>query len=70
MPDLKFHVWHAGDRSVGIDGESAEITFPIDNASKAVIEDYRARLTELFQDFWDMRHVAVMTDAEINAEGE
>lgn len=63
----KFHLWHNGDPSVGIWGESAEVElYCYDKEFETMAREV---LVKAFTDLWDFRaHIA--TDAELHAEAE
>lgn len=63
----KFHVYHDGDPSVGIWGDSATVELHVYDAEHE--QAIREVLTRAFTDLWDFR-ARVLTDADVQAERE
>lgn len=57
---IKFHVWHDGDPSAGIAGESAVVNIYLGDKT---IAEMKESLKRAFETLWDFR-VHVMTDIE------
>lgn len=67
---IVFEVWHEGDRSVGIDGESAEVSFPYAQRDDAdFIRAAREILRDAFTKLWDFpAHVATREELAATEE--
>jgi len=63
----KFHVWHDGDPSVGIWGDSATVELHVYDAEHE--STIRSVLTQAFTELWDFR-AHIVTEAELQAEAE
>ena len=57
-----FKVWHDGDRSVGVEGDSAIVTMTIH--SEAMLDDVFGTLNETFSTIWDVYGKYVYVDLE------
>lgn len=71
------HLWTAGDKDVGIGSESAEVTAPewlvcsehYDEADyKAVLEEFRQKITEAFAVIWPNEKIHAQYDFELQVE--
>ncbi len=63
-----FNVWHDGDSSVGIYGESAEVAMYAEDSGVAVsIDGIKGALRKAFSDIWGARRTHVATSAELGA---
>lgn len=69
MSEFKFHVCSEGDPSVGINGQSAEVTFHREMLSPHEVELIKGSLKSAFQDIWD-DDVKVYTQHELAQEAE
>lgn len=80
MSELKvkaLHLWTNGDQSVGIQGESAEVTAPgwLINAAdmdaedfKACLEEFRQKVREAFEVIWPNEKIFALYDFELAEE--
>lgn len=71
---MKFHVWHNGDRSVGINGERATVEIDVeqytsDEDRNEYIREIKVTLIEAFTGLWDFK-AYVMTEDEIQEENK
>lgn len=65
-----FNVWHDGDSSVGIYGESAEVAIrPDDPGVEMGIDDIKGALRKAFTDIWGGWRTHVATSAELEPAG-
>jgi hypothetical protein len=54
--DVRIHLWHDGDRSVGIDGEDAVVEMSV--SSPEMLQASVDVLTEAFTTLWDFKSLA------------
>lgn len=75
----KLHLWTAGDSSVGIPGESAEVSAPGGLISsedfapedfKSHLEEFRQKAREAFKVLWPDEEVYAQYDFELREENE
>lgn len=73
----KLHLWTAGDSSVGISGESAEVSAPGWLVSsehyepedfKSSLEEFREKVREAFEVIWPNEKVYAQYDFELREE--
>lgn len=74
LPDtVVLHVWHDGDRSVGLPGDNCTVSLDVSGYDQSdrheYVEQVRETLRESFSQVWDFR-VKVMTDQEVRLETE
>ena len=73
----KLHLWTAGDSSVGIPGESAEVSAPgwlissehfDPEGFKSRLEEFRQKIREAFEVVWPDEKVYAQYDFELREE--
>lgn len=73
----KLYLWTAGDSSVGISGESAEVSAPgwlissehyEREGFKATLEEFREKVREAFEVIWPNEKVYAQYDFELREE--
>lgn len=69
--DVIFHIWHDGDPSVGIAGDSTQLELknlpePVDDPLYLLF--IKETLQQAFRAIWDTRRVYIMTQAEMDSQ--
>lgn len=68
MDEVTFHIWHNGDTSVGVWGESASVTMHVDKNDKDMMAAVNEALSEAFTKIWDFKAFVMVDEPEINED--